>query len=220
MSGPPPIALDEMERDALTELINIGVSRAAGNLRTMIDQEVLLSVPSVAILMRGQVARSLGEDSDASLIAVRQTFEGDVYGRAMLIFPEGNSLELVRAVTGGTLPAEDIAALEQEALAETGNVILNGCLAAIANMLHRSLRMSLPEIYRGTAADLFELSSATGPEDFVLLIYINFAVNAREIKGYIAMVMDSPALQSLKELLDGLIRRAGGVRPSTSHAAS
>jgi chemotaxis protein CheC len=220
MSGPPPFALDEMERDALTELMNVGVSRAAGNLRTMINQEVLLSVPSVAILLRGQVARSIGEDGGSGVVAVRQTFEGDVFGRAMLIFPETNSLELVRAVTGGTLPAEDIVALEQEALVETGNIILNSCLAAIANMLHRSLRMSLPEIFRGTAAELFGQTSGSGPDDLVLLIYINFAVDAREIKGYIAMVMDLPALQALKDLLDGLIRGAGDARPLTNHAVS
>ena len=46
MNQPPSVALDEMERDALTELINIGVSRAAANLRTMINNEVLLSVPA------------------------------------------------------------------------------------------------------------------------------------------------------------------------------
>jgi chemotaxis protein CheC len=34
----PEFLLDELERDALTEIVNIGVSRAAGNLRKMIDQ--------------------------------------------------------------------------------------------------------------------------------------------------------------------------------------
>ena len=39
--------LSEFELDALTELVNIGVSRAAGSLRKMVGQQVLLSVPSV-----------------------------------------------------------------------------------------------------------------------------------------------------------------------------
>jgi chemotaxis protein CheC len=210
--------LDEMERDALTELINIGVSRAAANLRTMINHEVLLSVPSVAIATRADAARAIGQQGSTRLVAVRQTFEGDFHGRAMLIFPEVNSLELVRAVTGGTLPLEDIEALEQEALAETGNVILNSCLATIANMLLRSLRMSLPEILRGSGLEIFERSVGTGPDDVVLLIHINFSVNAREIRGYIAMLMDLPALRALKELLHDLIRRATVAAPSTGHA--
>jgi len=206
-----------MDRDALTELINIGVSRAAANFRTMINQEVLLSVPSVAIVTGADAARTIGEHNSARLVAVRQTFEGDFNGRAMLIFPEATSLELVRAVTGDTLPLADIEALEHEALAETGNVILNSCLSTIANMLMRSLCMSLPEVVRGTGASLFAHSEDGSPADAVLLIYINFSVNARAIGGYIAMVMDVPALRALKGLLDDFIRRSTGAAPATSY---
>jgi chemotaxis protein CheC len=161
MSGPVPELLNEMERDALTELINIGVSRAATNLRTMIGREDRLSVPCVAVAPRQDAAQAIGENSTTRLVAVQQTFEGDFEGRAMMIFPETSSLEVVRAVAADTLPVDDIVALEHEALTETGNIILNSCLATIANMLRRSLRMSLPEIVGATAQNCS--SSPTGP---------------------------------------------------------
>jgi chemotaxis protein CheC len=198
--------LDELELDALAELVNIGVSRAAVSLRTMVGDEVLLSVPSVSVVTRAEAARIIGERDD-KLVAVHQAFDGDIAGRALLIFPETNSLELVRAVTGGELPLEDIIELEQEALAETGNIILNGCLASMANMLQRSLRMSLPEIVRGSGSDLFELAGVSEQEDAVLFLYIDFAVKQRDIRGYIAMLMDLPALTSLKRLVADLVDR-------------
>jgi chemotaxis protein CheC len=207
MTEDPPVALEEMERDALTELVNIGVSRAATSLRIMVGREILLSVPDVTILPRGQAAEIIDDHREARLVAVRQDFEGDFSGSAMLIFPETNSLELVRAVTGGALPLEDIVALEQEALAETGNIILNNCLATIANILKRTLRMSLPDLFRGTGAELFGLAATSDPDDAVLVIHINFTVNEREITGYIAMLMDLPALRGLKELLNELVDR-------------
>src|SRR6185369_12226120 len=108
------------------------------------------------------------------LVAVHQVFEGDITGRALLIFPEIRSLELVRAVTGGELPLEDIIELEQEALAETGNIILNGCLGTLANLLQRSLRMSLPEILRGEAPALMEFQPPPEAGDVVLFLYIDF----------------------------------------------
>ena len=46
------VLLEDMERDALTELVNIGVSRAAANLRKMVGQQVLLSVPSLEVVTR------------------------------------------------------------------------------------------------------------------------------------------------------------------------
>ncbi len=125
----------------------------------------------------------------------------------MLIFPETKSLELVRAVAGQDLPLEDIVALEQEALAETGNIILNNCLAAIANILRRTLRMSLPDLYRGNGAELFGLSAAFDPDDILLVIHITFTVETREITGYIAVLMDLPALRILKDLLNELVDR-------------
>jgi chemotaxis protein CheC len=207
MTEDPPVVLDEMERDALAELLNIGVSRAASSLRFMVDNEILLSVPDVAILPRGQAARIIGDHEEARLIAVRQDFEGDFSGCALLIFPETQSLELVRAVAGGTLPLEDIMALEQEALAETGNIILNNCLATIANILKRTLRMSLPDLFRGSGAELFGPAANAGRDDVVLVIHINFTVNAREITGYVAMLMALPALRGLKDLLHELMDR-------------
>ena len=202
--------LSELELDALTELVNIGVSRAATSLRELVGEQVLLSVPNVRLVSRADAVAILGEREASRLVAVHQVFEGDITGRALLIFPEKNSLELVRAVTGGDLPLDDIIELEQEALAETGNIILNGCLATIANMLHRSLKISLPEILRGEGAELFELAPPPTAGDVVMFLYINFAVRERDIRGYIAMLMDMPSLAALQVLLTEFIERATG----------
>jgi chemotaxis protein CheC len=202
--------LDELELDALTELVNLGVSRAANSLREMVGEQVLLSVPKVGLVTRAEAIGILGEREDSRLVAVHQMFEGDITGRAMLIFPETRSLELVRAVTGGDLPLEDIIELEQEALAETGNIILNGCLATIANLLHRSLRMSLPEILRGGGTELFNIDPPPDAGDVVMFLYIDFAVRQRDIKGYVALLLDMPSLEALRGLLQEFIARTTG----------
>lgn len=212
------VPLDPLELDALTELVNMGVSSAATSLREMVGKEVLLSVPKVELLQRKQAVDILHRSEAAQLVAVHQVFDGDITGRAMLIFPEANSLEIVRAVAGGDLVLEDIMDLEHEALAETGNIILNGCLATIANMLERSLKMSLPEILRGDASQFFSLPPPPDAGDVVLFVYINFAVKDRDIKGYIALLMDMPSLVALKVLLDEFIERtAGGTSANAGH---
>jgi chemotaxis protein CheC len=204
------VALSELEQDALTEIVNIGVSRAASSLRKMIGDQVVLSVPSVEVVSQRRAARLISVREVVDLIAVRQDFSGPFCGRALLIFPETNSLELVRAVTGGALSAEEAVEMEQEALAETGNIILNSCLATMANMLKRSLSMTIPEVLRGNGATLFEIDETTGSEGLVLFLYIDFAVRQRDIRGYIAMLMDIPSLATLKQLLDEFISRIVG----------
>jgi len=204
------ISLDDLERDALTEIVNIGVSRAASSLRKMIGDQVLLSVPSIEVVSQRRAARLISERETSELVAVRQDFSGPFSGRALLIFPETNSLELVRAVTGGELTAQEVVDLEQEALAETGNIILNSCLATMANMLKRSLTMTIPEVLRGSGAMLFEVNEDGPSEGLVLFLYIDFAVRKHDIRGYIAMIMDLPSLGVLKELLAEFIANIVG----------
>jgi chemotaxis protein CheC len=203
-------ALSELELDALTELVNLGVSGAAFSLRQMVGREILLSVPSVVLVERLRAVELLRGDGSGKLVAVHQVFEGDITGRVLLIFPDTKSLELVRAVTNFDLPLEDIIDLEQEALAETGNIILNGCLSTIANLLRRTLKISLPEILRGDSEELFSLPPPPEAGGMVLFVYINFSVYERDIQGYIALFMDLPSLAALKLLLDEYIQRETG----------
>lgn len=206
MSG-ATVVLSELEHDALTELVNIGVSRAAASLRNMVGEQVTLAVPSVEVVSRKSAATLIRERESGELVAVRQDFEGAFSGRALLIFPQSNSLALVQAVTGDELGPEDARAMEDEALAETGNVVLNGCLATMANMLKRPLSMSLPEVMRGDGDLFFELSARDDDQGVVLFLYINFSISGRDIRGYIAMLMDLPSLEALKVLIGEFIER-------------
>jgi chemotaxis protein CheC len=204
-----PFLLNELELDALTELVNIGVSRAATSLGTMVSEQVILSVPAVTLVPRSGAVELIGSADNGLLVAVRQAFHGEVSGRALLIFPEKNSLELVRAVAGQHLSLEDILELEHEALAEIGNIVLNACMATIANLLRRSLTMSLPEIVRGTGDGLFDLAVSMA-DDVVLFVHIDFSLKGRKVVGYVAMVMDFGSLESLKLLIEAFIQRASG----------
>jgi len=202
--------LTDLEIDALTEMVNIGVGRAATSLRDMVGEQVLLSVPKVNLVSRDTAIRTLGENEVSHLVGIHQVFEGEITGRAFLIFPDTKSLELVRAVIGGDLTLEEIIELEQEALAEIGNIILNGCLATMANMLQRNLKMSLPEILRGKPEIFFNLEPPPEAGEIVMFLYINFAIRQRDIRGYIAMLMDMPSMTAMKVLLSEFIQRETG----------
>jgi chemotaxis protein CheC len=198
--------LGELEVDALTELVNLGVSRAATSLGTMVGEEVVLTVPAISTVTPFQAAEMIGGQKVGELVAVEQSFAGDFAGRALLIFPEASSLDLVRAVSGQEMSPSEVRELAPEALCETGNVLLQACLGTIANILHRTLGISLPQIVRGRAGELFA-KTAVG---VVVFIYINFMVRGRRIRGYIALLLDIPTMASLKSLLQEYIARQTG----------
>jgi chemotaxis protein CheC len=198
--------LSEEERDALAEIANMGVSRAATSLRQMVGEQVLLSVPTLEIVNRVKAARLVEGGNSRKLVAVQQSFEGPFEGRALLIFPEAQSLELVRSIVGAEQSLEDVIDLEQEALAETGNIILNACLATIANVLRRTMRMSLPSVIRGDGTLLFDAEAPNANGELVLFLYIDFSIKNRDIHGFISLIMDLPSITALKEIVRDYIR--------------
>jgi chemotaxis protein CheC len=100
---------------------------------------------------------------------------------------------------------EDVIDLEEEALAETGNIILNACLATIANMLRHTMRMSLPAVIRGDGKTLFKIESGDSTGNVVLFLYIDFTIKKRDLRGFIALLMDLPSIAALKEIVRDFI---------------
>ena len=52
-------------------------------------------------------------------------------GKALLIFPEQNGLDLVRLILRNSPPLSEMTEMEQEAFSEVGNIILNSCVGSI-----------------------------------------------------------------------------------------
>lgn len=207
--------LTEAEQDALAEIANMGVSRAAASLRQIVGAQVLLSVPAVNIITRVAASRLVEKDSTSKLIAVQQSFDGPFSGKALLIFPANHSLELVRSIVGDGHSIEDVIDLEHEALAETGNIILNACLATIANVLRQTMKMSLPSVIRGDGETLFDIRGNSNDNSLVLFLYIDFAIKNRDIHGFIALLMDLPAIAALKEIVRHFVETLGQ-QPTTN----
>lgn len=200
------IYLSDMERDALTELVNMGVGRAATRLSRMLSDQVVLSVPSVDILSAEEAAHLIGTGAENGLVAVGQRFAGAFSGRALLIFPEDRSLALVRGFLGDEASPHELADIEQDALAEVGNVILNGCLATIANVLGEKFEMMTPTVTKAEAAGILGGEGA-GDATVVLFAYVNFIVLGGTMKGYIGFVMDTLSMEALKSVLSVFISR-------------
>jgi chemotaxis protein CheC len=201
------VPISEAEHDALCELANVAMARAATSIRRMVGRQILLSVPTCDILAPKVAAERLAEPGNPHLVAVRQDFSGVFTGRALLIFPERSSLELMHTILGRQIPAADILDLEDEALAETGNIILNSWLATIANLLKQSLKMSLPTVIRRDQRHIFE--SVVIGESVVLFLHIKFEVSQQETQGYVALIMDLPSIEQLRTLIAAFLTRFG-----------
>lgn len=200
-------SIGAIERDAVTELLNIAIGRAAASLSQLVEDEVRLSVPSVDFLSPGHaIARLKCETEECDSVAVRQHFDGRFSGDIMLIFPGHSSLTLVRSLLGEQVPIDSLTELEREAFLEIGNIILNACLGSLSNQLGLATQSTLPAFVRGPAGTLLDLGSG-GDEEVVMFLHVDFSLVRQNVAGFLAFVMDIVSARHFVQAVGDYIAR-------------
>ncbi len=188
--------LSPLEIDALTEIFNIGIGRAANSLNKMVSQTVELTIPEIEMLPNLSAKSKLCFDSNMEISAVTQRFDGDFKGQALLMFGKESGLKLVSSLLGNKLPLEALSELEQDSLIEIGNVILNACFGTVINFLKSSITIEMPEFIQGNIDKVFTYSSE---KDWTLYIKVKFSLPNDNIDGHISFLMDITSLEIFQE---------------------
>lgn len=190
------------EADAINEVFNIAMGRAANSLSQLVRSEVGLSIPSLDFLHLGEVKDILASESDQSICGVYEKFAGSFGGNALLVFPSVDSFELVRAIFPDTDESQldSLSELEQEALLEVGNIILNACVGSIANLTGAAFSTEIPIFLQGEVEEILGRAKE-GDADEYLFMRMRFRIQVRSMIGYVAFVMDIPSLETFRDCI-------------------
>jgi chemotaxis protein CheC len=195
-------SLSELHLDALGEVFNVGAGRAAASLSEIVGDEVKLSVPSVEIRKSSEVDSDLMALTSLKFGVVSQNFSGPFEAQALLLFTESHALEIVRDMMGSQMSIEELAEFEQEAMCELGNIILNACLSAMADMLTISLNSSLPDYKVASAEDIFRSLRNSEDQPYILVLHIDLSIEKRHSEGHLIFLLSSMSLRSLVKQLE------------------
>lgn len=190
-------SLTPLHLDALIEVFNVGAGRAAASLSEIVGEEVKLSVPSIEIKRIADADASFVSFNNLKFGVVSQHFSGPFDAEALLLFTESHALEIVRDMMGSQMSIEELAEFEQEAMCELGNIILNACLSAMADMLHISLDSSLPNYKIASTEDIFKGLSSSEEQPYVLILHIDLAIEKRHSEGHLIFLLSSMSLRNL-----------------------
>jgi chemotaxis protein CheC len=201
------VELNELQRDALGEIFNIGVGRAASSLSQIVKDEVLLSAPSVQLVRAKEAAGMLLGAELRKLSTVSQIFSGPFDAQATLVFPETNALEIVRLMVGPHMSVEELCEFEQEAMCEIGNIILNACMSSLADLFHISFDSTLPSHRFGDTDSVPILES--GDEQLVLILQVDMIISQQRIQGHILFLLSVASMCNLFSCLDRYLKDQG-----------
>ncbi|MBI4691617.1 MAG: chemotaxis protein CheC [Nitrospirae bacterium] len=201
-----PPSLTDKQFDTLKELINIGVGRAAGVLNEMTHSHVTLEVPYIKILSPSDLRNEMAGLTRDKIAAVQLNFKGPFSGVASLVFPPNSASMLVSVLTDEERWTSDMNLLKTGTLSEVGNIVINGVMGSICNVLKEHISFSMPTYMEDTVDNLLKIGFASIGST-ALLAQTRFKIKKLQIEGDIILLFEVGSFDSLLAAIDTI---AGG----------
>lgn len=201
------IKVDPYIIDALKEIVNIGAGRSAALLAEMTHRRIVLTIPDVQIINSDELCTVHGFDSTRSVATVSLVFKGVISGQTALMIPPQSAANLVSLLVHEEYDKAELDAVMVETLKEVGNIIVNGIMGSISNILGERFTYSVP-VYQQASVVSLMAGSRFGPCKDLIIAHTLFRVHEGDIEGNILVILE---LGSLDVFIDRIseISRSG-----------
>jgi len=204
--------------EALQELINIGVGRAAGSLNQMLEKPIRFHVPFIRLGKPDEVFQEIQKIPDTTLSSVQLPFKGTFKGSAYLLFPIDSAAALVTALTGEAEDTDTMDSLREATLTEIGNIVLNGVMGSLANILQNQITYSVP-FYQETSLQELLQPTPSDSSEMVLWAHTQFTIEEYDLTGDIMLMFSIPDLGLLINAVSKLSPLTTPQHASTGHTS-
>lgn len=201
--------LSELQKDLLSEILNTNLGVAASLLSEMVNQKVILSLPSLDLKKGNEIDLRplIRENSDfhTSVLSTMR-FGNSFSGNAYIVFPADKAKYLVEACMGEEDKGELFSKLSEQDLdviKEISNIIFNAVIGEFGNLLDVKLEYSLPKIEM-TVVDAMD--GGILPEEMHFLSMFNsFYLSKSQVRGMIFIALsigsENMLINKLNEML-------------------
>jgi chemotaxis protein CheC len=197
------MTLTEAETDALAELFNVGLHRAAASLSDVTGQRIVVDMPKLVICEVSEIEQRLADLVGGEIATVHQMFGGSVAGDAVLLMEHDKAAALARlmtdgeAATGGRLDQS-----AREVLAEIGNIVLGACLSGFGDMLQLPVSFSVPRIHiESLRTILGSLLVERNEAQYAVVVATQFRLSKLAVDGYLIVAVGARSLARISQAL-------------------
>lgn len=191
------LELNDLQRDALKEVGNIGAGHAATALSQMLNTTVRISEPKIEILKFEELPERLGH-GHRPVAAVHMKVLGDAPGQMIVVFDRAQALGFadmfVRRIVGDIKLFDSII---DSTLREIGNIIAGAYLTALMTLTGTNLLPSIPTLSTGTVDATISSLVDIPPDQDVFFVESAFLENGPTVSGQFILIPSAGSLQPL-----------------------
>ena len=195
------------QRDALQEIANLAMGRAAARLALLLGRFIELSVPRVRVVKAADAGGVLSEMTGIrdNVTAVRQGFRSDIKGEAIVLCKSGSVDDLCALVDDPYTKSTYEATTRTELVFDVATVLIGACVSCILDRLGRAPIFSPPGMLGAELALEEVFQPAMLAWKTALLLEVNFALEDHSFRAHLVMLMAEDAIAHLNEALDALL---------------
>ncbi len=193
--------LGEMELDALKELGNIGVGKAATSLSQMLGKLVEMSVPKAMVVKIQDLHKVIDvEEMVAGVVTGLDDVENGQAGFLYITFPEPSSQRLAEILLGDSSDEEMV----DSTLMEIGNILSSAFCDATAEMLEITLIPTPPSFGRDFAIAVIDaiIAQLAEKSDYVVVFETKLEVSEEELEILVMLIPNERFVNYVFQMLE------------------
>lgn len=202
--------LTPLQKDALTEILNIQLGRSSSLLSEMVGQKIILSVPEVDLKngseLNSDALKRVGLFDASKFVITSVAFGKEFNGNALIVFPQDKATVLVKACLGDEQVdgAAGFSNVDADVIKEISNIILNSIVGEFGNLLDRKLEYTQFELtYSIEELDNHKIIPT---DSCVLMLYTSFLLTKSRIKGVIFVALSSSSFDMLLDRVNLMLK--------------
>lgn len=183
--------LSEEQRDALQELMNISMGRAANALARLVGTKVTLSIPRIVSVTPLQFAQML---NDTDVWYTRQSFLGHIGGEVLTVLSK-TGCDAIGELMDYKVPLDNTTL--SELLLELANILAGACLTGFSEQLALNAKLSMPTLFFPKNEQVVQMRWAS-----TLMMEVEFKVEAGQFDSRVVICLEDIAVDTLLQALN------------------
>ncbi|GGK81454.1 chemotaxis protein CheC [Rufibacter glacialis] len=197
------LQVNELERDIIKEILNIGLARAADSFAVIAKDRVLLKVPDLQLMEAEELLKIVRAYENSHTI-IQSDIKGELNGSTLMLFSDLHVEQLSKVCLGMTVKGSDpLTEMQESLLLEVSNIITGALVTQLANILKSNIYGSPPVAPKHDIAESLKGIFTDHPlfQPLVFTVITQFTNNSKMVELPLLLFFDTNTFIKILEII-------------------